>query len=141
MLNQTFNISRKSIFGWLLLVLISISCNRNKIQLSTYENIKAKDIVTIMDTAHLSFDELKARFKIKADLNGNSRSFNADIRWEKNQQIWMSFSIFGFEGVRALFTQDSVHIINKLEKQYYFGDYQSLAQISQVPLNLSLIHI
>jgi len=137
--HKSFHKSFKSIIAIVLVLFVAISCNRNTVQISTYENIKVKDLMTVMDTSFLEFDELKARFKIKADLNGNSRSFNADIRWEKEEQIWMSFSIFGFEGLRALFTQDSVHIINKLEKQYYFGDYKSLEQISQVALSFNEI--
>lgn len=137
--NKSFHKSFRLLFALILVLTFTISCNRKTVQLSTYENIKVKDLMTVMDTSYLNFDELKARFKIKADLNGNSRSFNADIRWEKDEQIWMSFSIFGFEGIRALFTQDSVHIINKLEKQYFYGNYKALEQLSQVPLSFSEI--
>ncbi len=134
------NISiKKAILGLFLLFVIATGCNKKAAPVSSFENIKVKDIVAVLDTTSLQFNELKARFKIKADLNGESRSFNADLRWQKDEQIWMSFSILGFEGVRALFTPDSVHIINKLENQYYFGDYLALEKISQVPLSFSEI--
>jgi hypothetical protein len=129
----------KTIFGLLILFAISTGCNRKVAPTTNFEHIKAKDIVSVLDTTSLQFDALKARFKIKADLNGESRSFTADIRWQKDQQIWMSFSILGFEGVRALFTQDSVHIMNKLESQYFYGDYFALEKISQVPLSFNEI--
>lgn len=136
--NQKFkNINRAILL--LLFTLAISSCNRKTIESSNYENLKAKDIVGVMDTLHLQFDELKARFKIKADLNGDTKSFNADMRWKNDEQIWMSFSIFGFEGIRALFTQDSVKIINKLEKEYYYGTYANLENLSQVPLTFDEI--
>lgn len=135
---QFFKYSSQTIMALLLALAVS-SCNRNIIETTNYENVKAKDVVSMMDTLHLQFDELKARFKIKADLNGDSKSFNADMRWKNDEQIWMSFSIFGFEGIRALFTQDSVKIINKLQKEYYFGTYENLENLSQVPLTFNEI--
>jgi hypothetical protein len=131
--------SIKAFFCLILVLTITLSCNRNAAPTNNFNNIKAKDIVDVLDTTGIQFNELKARFKIKADLNGDSRTFNADIRWQKDQQIWMSFSILGFEGVRALFTQDSVHLINKLEDQYFYGDYSALEKISQVPLTFNEI--
>lgn len=125
-----------------LLMLITFSaCNKKAAvtNVVSYENLKAKDVVKVMDTLFVDFDELKARFKVKANLNGKSRSFNADLRWENDEQMWFSFSIFGIEGIRALFTRDSVHIINKLEKQYIYGTYEHLTQLSQVPLTFDEI--
>ncbi len=118
-------------------LLLAISSCSNKAAFSTisYENVKAKEVVQILDTLNVEFDELKARFRVNADMNGQSRSFNADLRWMADQKIWMSFSIFGFEGVRALFTPDSVKIINKLQKEYYYGTYESLEQLSQIQLS------
>lgn len=113
-------------------------CNRNT-ALTSYNNVKAKDITIILDTSSLEFTELKARFKIQADLNGDSRSFNSDVRWKKGERIWMSFSIFGIEGVRAMFTPDSVKVLNKLGNEYYFGDYSSLSTLSEVDLTFDEI--
>lgn len=123
----------------ILIILIALSlafsaCSR-KTDLTVYENVKPKDIAIILDTTSLQFDELKARFRIKADLNGEKQSFNADIRWDWNEKIWMSFSIFGIEGVRTLFTPDSVKVINKIDNEYYFGDYKSLEKLSNVELS------
>ena len=124
----------------LTLTLIFSACNR-KTGLSTYENVKAKDVTAIIDSSALEFEEMKARFRIKADLNGDVRSFNADIRWDWNDKIWMSFSIFGIEGFRVLFTPDSVHVVNKLDNEYYFGDYKSLEKLSNVPLSFEEIQL
>jgi len=126
--------------GLLILVIFLTfsSCNR-KMHLTSYENVKAKDIAIIIDTSSLDFDEMKARFRIRADLNGDKRSFNADIRWDRNEKIWMSLSIFGIEGVRALFTPDSIKILNKLENEYYYGDYESLTKLSKVELSFNEI--
>jgi hypothetical protein len=123
---------------FLALPLFFGACNR-KSALTAYHNVKARDIAVILDTSSLEFQELRAKFRIKADLNGDSRSFNADIRWDWNEKIWMSFSIFGIEGVRVLFTPDSVHVINKLNNEYYYGDYKSLEKLSNVELSFAEI--
>lgn len=122
----------------ILATVVFSSCNR-KVSLSKIKDVKAKDIAIILDTSAIRFEEMKARFKIKADLNGDSRSFTADVRWDRNDKIWMSFSIFGIEGVRAMFTRDSVKVINRLDRDYYYGTYEGIERLSQVKLSFDEI--
>lgn len=72
-----------------------------------------------IDTSLLNFKYLASKINVKASLNGKQQNFNANMRWKKNEIIWLSFSIFGFEGVRVSITPDSLKIIDRLNRQYY----------------------
>ena len=48
------------------------------------------------------------------------------LNWKKNEQIWLSFSILGFEGVRISITPDSIKIIDRLNKQFYIEPFSYL---------------
>jgi hypothetical protein len=48
------------------------------------------------------------------------------MKWKKNEQIWLSFSILGFEGVRISITPDSLKIIDRLNKQFYVEPFSYL---------------
>lgn len=52
------------------------------------------------------------------DGKGNAKSVTAKLVMTKNETIWLSAGLLGFEGVRALITKDSVKILNKLSKEY-----------------------
>ncbi|GAB3421352.1 DUF4292 domain-containing protein [Niabella aquatica] len=52
------------------------------------------------------------------DGKGNGKSVNAKLVIKKDEAIWLSAGLLGFEGVRALITKDSVKILNKLQKEY-----------------------
>ena len=52
------------------------------------------------------------------DGKGNGRSVTAKLVMKKDEAIWLSAGLLGFEGVRVLITKDSVKILNKLQKEY-----------------------
>lgn len=52
------------------------------------------------------------------DGKGNGKSVSAKLVMKKDEAIWLSAGLLGFEGVRALITKDSVKILNKLQKEY-----------------------
>lgn len=72
--------------------------------------------------AHLNHIDFNT-FSGKADVDyddgkGNGKSVNVKLIIKKDEVIWLSGGLLGFEGVRAMITKDSVKIINKLQKEY-----------------------
>ncbi|HOZ95324.1 MAG TPA: DUF4292 domain-containing protein [Niabella sp.] len=66
------------------------------------------DFKTFSGKADVDFDDGK----------GNQRSLSAKLVMIKDNAIWISAGLMGFEGVRVLITKDSVKMLNKLEKEY-----------------------
>lgn len=68
--------------------------------------------------AHFNFSSLSARLKVHYHSPKNNQSFVLNLRMKKDSIIWLSASLFGIEGVRAILTKDSIKLIDRLNKQY-----------------------
>ena len=85
-----------------------------------------QSIFSHIDSSMLNFNYLASKLSVKTNLNGKQQNFNANMKWKKNEQIWLSFSILGFEGVRISITPDSIKIIDRLNKQFYIEPFSYL---------------
>lgn len=118
-----------------LLLLISMasfsSCKRNKIQKSIAEFPKVIEIDSakiapeelIPDPMELAikevdFDYLKLKTKIDFKSPNLSQSFPANVNIRKDSVIWISVSV-GIEAARCLITQDSILMMDRINKKYY----------------------
>ncbi len=67
----------------------------------------------------------KARMVFKDD--SKEREVKANIRIRKDSVIWMTFSVIGVQGGKALINKDSVTIVSNLDKEYYVFNYKELS--------------
>lgn len=87
----------------------------------------------------LEVEWLSAKAKIKFKDASQTTNFNANIRMRKDSIIWMNVKKLSVEAFRILIDQDSIYIIDRLEKKYYvrglnyveekfnfFGQFQAL---------------
>ena len=84
-----------------------------------------------------AFDFLTIKGKAQITLKGNKQGANLAMRVRRDSIIWVSAGLAGFEGVRAILTRDSVHVINKLEKTYFSGGYDYLSKLLNVPVSFA----
>jgi hypothetical protein len=78
---------------------------------------------------NVEFQYLSAKGKAQIEQNGNKLpNANLTLRMRRDSVIWISVSVAGFEGVRASITRDSVRIMNKLQREYYSGDFAYLSR-------------
>ncbi len=74
------------------------------------------------------------------DDNGKRRGVNAHIRMYKDSILWISITgPLGIEGMRAYITQDSVKLIDKLNKKIILRSVTYLQDVTELPLDLSLV--
>ncbi len=81
-----------------------------------------------------NFQYLSGRGKVHFKSQDAEQSANFALRVRRDSAIWLSGSLLGFEGVRALLTPDSVRVVNRLKKEYFAGDYAYLSQLLKVPV-------
>lgn len=117
------NIIFISVIGLLVSFTFLFSCRSSKKlakpSLETYNQYKEKyDFIT--DNA-FDFDW----FSSKISLKSGGLSANGQIRMQKDSVIWLSLSVF-IEVARIKITPDSVFFYNKLQSEYYAGDYTFL---------------
>lgn len=78
--------------------------------------------------------------KINTDYQGSDGKkydVNVFIRMKKDSLIWLSVNgALGIEGMRVLINKDSVHILNKLDKEYQVRSMEYLQEVAALPLDL-----
>lgn len=86
-------------------------------------------------TTNTNFQYLSGKGKVHFTRGSVDQSANFNLRVRRDSAIWLSGSLLGIEGVRALLTPDSVRVVNRLQKSYFAGDYAYLSQLLGVPVS------
>ncbi|MGB0882808.1 MAG: DUF4292 domain-containing protein [Vicingaceae bacterium] len=86
-----------------------------------FETISAKANVAIVDSA------------------GKKTGFKTHLRIRKDSAIWMSISKLSVEAARVLITTDSVKIINRLNKEYFIGDFSYINKVFGTDLDYQMM--
>lgn len=79
----------------------------------------------------LAYSAISARGKGSVQLaNGTSHDVNVQLRIQKGEGVWVSFSgLMGLEVARMFVTSDSLKIINRLDKTYSLFHVDSLSSL------------
>ena len=83
------------------------------------------------------FKELALKLKTKVTSPDLNQSFTTNIRWKKNEKIWLSMSIIGIEGARVLITKDSIKIMDKINNRYVLKPLSYIKQKTLVDLSFA----
>ena len=79
----------------------------------------------------------KARMILR-DAN-KEREVKANIRIRKDSVIWMTFSVIGVQGGKALINKDSITIVSTVDKEYFVFDYAELTKRFNFEINYDVI--
>jgi Domain of unknown function (DUF4292) len=92
-----------------------------------------------LDIQEIDFDYLhgKARLNFKDDKK--ERDVKATIRIRKDSVIWMTFSVIGVQGGKALINKDSITIVSTIDREYYVFDYAELSKRFNFNINFGII--
>lgn len=114
----------------LLLILgLSVGCRSTKTLTSTAEideSMTAKQIIRENSKQDVRFKTLQAKVRIDYTEGNQSNGATVNLRMEKDKTIWMSAPL-GM--ARVMITQDSVRFYEKLNNQYFDGDFSLLTKI------------
>lgn len=93
-----------------------------------------------LEIQHIDFDYLTIKSKIEFHEASNSKNATALIRVKKDSVIWFNLSgTLGVQGIRGLLTQDSIRIVNRVDKEYWTLDYKQLSQEFNFNIDFGLI--
>lgn len=82
-------------------------------------------------------------FNAKVDVDyvggdGKKENVNVTLRMYRDSVIWLAVTgLFGIEGLRAYITQDSIRILNKLDKIYTGRSVAYIQEVTGLPLDLA----
>lgn len=114
----------------LCILLVLGACKRESVPTVSRKELKELAIKEV------DFNYLTTRSKFNFNDGERSIGATANIRIKKDSIIWFSVTPgFGIEAARGMVTQDSLFLINKLEKSYYAYSFPELSQ--KLNVNLS----
>lgn len=117
----------------LLLILgLSVGCRSTKTLTSNAEidkGMNAKQIIRETSKQEVRFKTLQAKVRFDYTDGDKSMSHTVSIRMEKDKTIWLNAGVAGISLARLMITQDSVRFYEKLNSQYFDGDFSLLTKI------------
>ena len=121
------NMKRLVQIAFLALLLTATSCTSRK--------------KTVTPTQPQAFDWMTSNLDIQAEGNGVTfDDLSGQLRMRKDSLVWLSVTAtMGVEVIRAKFSNDSVWIVNRLEKTYLAEPLDSVSSQLGMPLSLPLI--
>jgi len=125
-------------FVGILLLFFATACKSTKV-VSTGEvnkNLTAKAIIKAHYQNELQFKTIRGKLKIDYADEKNEQSVPLTLRIEKDKVIWVSAPL-GI--VKAYITPGRVSFYNKLQNEYFDGDFTFLSNMLGVELNFEQI--
>lgn len=123
-----------SYFFTLLLAFVFFSCSKKVV--APVVPVSSPTSLTI-ESIEFGFFQGKARMVLR-DAN-KEREVKANIRVRKDSVIWMTFSVIGVQGGKALINKDSITIVSNVDKEYYVFEYDELSKRYNFPINFDVI--
>jgi outer membrane biogenesis lipoprotein LolB len=129
------NIKFLKVFFTLLIVILLTSCKSTKSVIASGEasdKLSVKQVVKQHQKNKADFKTMQARVKIEMSQGSKEQGHTFSFRMEKDKVIWLSASI-GM--ARMMITPDKVRFYNKLDNEYFDGDYKLLSDFVGVDLD------
>ncbi|WP_162054977.1 DUF4292 domain-containing protein [Pontibacter pamirensis] len=89
---------------------------------------------------NFDFDYFSSKGQLSLNSKKENLSSGVSIRMKKDSVIWVSVQPgLGIEAARMMLTQDSVYLMNRLQKEYVATDYSFLRNRFQVDVNFEIL--
>ncbi len=92
-----------------------------------------------LEIQEIDFEYFHGKARMVFNDNKKEREVKAHIRIRKDSVIWMTFTVIGVQGGRALINKDSITIVSTVDKEYYVFDYTSLSKRFNFDVNYETI--
>ncbi|MGB6153376.1 MAG: DUF4292 domain-containing protein, partial [Pricia sp.] len=132
-MNSVFRIFPK-VFTFAFIAILAVSCTSKKVVAdgALDENLAAKTIIRTHYANALDFKTLSGKMRIDYSDGEDAQGVAVSLRMEKDKAIWIS-APFGV--VKALITPGRVTFYNKLQNEYFDGDFAYLSKYVGVELD------
>lgn len=128
------NILRFLLIG---LSLLTTACSKKASPTITPPAITSPKPVLNIEEIDFEYLQGKARMILR-DAN-KEREVKAHVRIRKDSVIWMTFSVIGVQGGKALINKDSITIVSNVDKEYFVFDYAELSKRYNFDINYHVI--
>jgi len=124
----------------IFLLFTVLSCNiLKKSDLTRNIKISQEQLIDSVVNNYLEYNSLYYKFDAEI-LNGEQNlKFGGNLKIRQDSAILISISPVGFEVGRALFTKDSIIVLNKIQNQFFSDDYEYLLIKHNIFLNYNIL--
>ena len=119
----------------LSLILLTYTCESVKgldADGTVNEKLTAKQIIKENQKQQAKFKSLQCKLKIDYSQNDDSHSYSANLRMQKDEVIWLNATL-GL--ARVMITPERVQFYDKINNQYFDGDYALLSKLLGIELD------
>jgi hypothetical protein len=115
------------------------------VSLLVFQSCSKKTLPTLpappktVDIEQIDFGYLHGKAMLLFKDEKREREVKATIRIRKDSVIWMTFSVMGVSGGKALINKDSITIVSTVDKEYYVFDYDELSKRFNFKIDYSVI--
>ena len=136
-----FDFIRRSILLFLIPLLFLASCSPARKALKAPLKEEGADyLFAKLKEKELQFNWFSAKFSAEYSNEGKKNSFSGQIRIRRDSAIWISFTpLLGIEAVRLMISQDSVKLINRMNKTFFVGDYEYVNRFLNTNMDYDLL--
>jgi hypothetical protein len=136
----------KHFFFFLVALFLFASCRTTKkvTEAPLPVKLKGDSVIVVFDSLmrhQFDFNWLTAKAEVEyTDKNNETTSFDINLRMRKDSAIWISITpLLGIEVARVLVTQDSIRILDRLNKTYMLRDFGFLEDLLKTKINFDIM--
>lgn len=122
------------LFFGLALFLLLQGCHRKAVPA-----LSLPDAPKTIDIEEIDFGYMHGKARMVLRDEKREREVKANIRIRKDSVIWMTFSVVGVQGGKALINKDSITVVSNLDKEYYVFDYKELSTRYNFEINYKVL--
>jgi hypothetical protein len=100
----------------------------------------ARELYQKIELGKTNFNSFQGKMKVEYEGKDGGDQATASVRVLKDSLIWISLTgALGIEGYRLLITQDSVYLMNKLNKTITLRSIDYLAELTEIPFDFETL--
>lgn len=139
---QNMKISQYIFHLLLVVILILGGCSTSKRTSGTVTTERAPEMETMLNqllSARIDENWMHAKARVSAELNGSKYDVTAHIHMKKNEIIWINVRKLGFELARLYISNDTILVLNRLDRSYMLYNMTEFSDMIGFPVNLEIM--
>lgn len=129
----------KNIFVIVFLGLITFSSCKPTETTGDGAKITKKYVLKKMSENTIDYDWFSSKVRVNYKSKDEAVTATMQIKIEKDKKIWVSAQKFGFEGIRVLIEEDSIHVLDRLKRTYTVSDFSYIQKELNLPANIKAV--
>ena len=118
------------------LSILTMACSKKIITTTTPTTTPSRPTLAIEE---IDFEYFQGKARMVLRDAKKEREVKANIRVRKDSVIWMTFSVIGVQGGKALINKDSITVVSNVDKEYYVFEYAELSKRYNFPIDYNVI--